>query len=41
MESESFSPQGLAEINVQTTSTDVLVIESPGSSLELLLHGSV
>jgi lia operon protein LiaG len=40
-ESESFSLQGLAEINVQTSSIDVLVIESPGSSLELLLHGSV
>ncbi len=40
-ESESFSLQGLAEINVQTSSTDVLIIESAGNSLELLLHGSV
>ncbi len=40
-ERRTFSPEGTAEINVQTSSTDVLVGKSEGSSIEVYLHGTV
>jgi len=40
-EQETFSLEGIAELNVQTSSTDVLVGKSEGSSIEVYLHGTV
>jgi DUF4097 and DUF4098 domain-containing protein YvlB len=40
-EQESFSPEGINEINVQTSSIDVFIGNSEGSSIEIYLHGTV
>ncbi len=40
-ESYSFSPAGIEEINVSTSSTDVLVVGSASESIEAGLHGTV
>ena len=40
-ERKTFSLEGITEINVQTSSTDVLVGKSEGSSIEVYLHGTV
>ena len=40
-ERRTFSLEEIAEINVQTSSTDVLVGKSEGSSIEVYLHGTV
>jgi lia operon protein LiaG len=40
-ESDTFSPAGIEEINLSTSSTDVLVGGSTGNSIEVRLHGTV
>ena len=40
-ERKTFSLEGITEINVQTSSTDVLVGKSEGSSIEVYLNGTV
>lgn len=40
-EQESFSPEGINEINVQTSSIDVSIGKAEASSIEMFLHGTV
>jgi lia operon protein LiaG len=40
-EQQSFLPEGINEINVQTSSIDVFIGNSEASSIEMYLHGSV
>jgi len=40
-ERRTFSLEGIAEINVQTSSTDVFIRNAEGNSIEVYLHGTV